>query len=148
MVVLSRKIEDTTEIAKNVLDYVVKHNDKHSAIIIGLYGDLGAGKTAFVKEIANVTGIKENISSPTFVILKRYGIEDLKFKNLIHIDAYRLESGEELEKLGLGEIIKNPENIIFIEWPNNVKDILPNNIIKIHFEFIDENTRKIEYDFS
>ncbi len=136
-------IKDLNNIAKQMLDIIVK-NDTKNAIVVGLYGNLGAGKTAFVKEIAKIIGIKENISSPTFVILKRYEIKNLKFKNLVHIDAYRLENGKDLESLKWSEIIRNPDNLIFIEWPDRVKKALPKNILKIYFEFVDEETRRIE----
>ncbi|MFQ5662136.1 MAG: tRNA (adenosine(37)-N6)-threonylcarbamoyltransferase complex ATPase subunit type 1 TsaE, partial [Candidatus Paceibacteria bacterium] len=61
----------------------------------------------------------------------------------IHIDAYCLESASELKSLGWEEISKNSKNIIFIEWPENVKEILPKDKQEIHFKFIDENTREI-----
>jgi tRNA threonylcarbamoyladenosine biosynthesis protein TsaE len=154
VVILSKKLEDTRNTARKVLDYAVKCADGNSATVIGLYGDLGAGKTAFVKEIASVVGIKENVLSPTFVILKRYDIKNRTkqysevFKNLIHIDAYRLEGSNNLEQLNWNEISKNSENIIFIEWPDNIKEVLPNNIIKVYFKFIDEDTREIKYNFN
>jgi len=144
-VVISKKIEDTGEVARRVLDYAKKRRDMSGATVVGLYGDLGAGKTAFVKEVTKITGIKENAPSPTFVILKKYKTSDKKFKKLIHIDAYRLGDEKELKQLNWSEIIKNPENIIFVEWAERIKKSLPKDMIKIYFEFVDENTRKIEW---
>ena len=66
------------------------------------------------------------------------------FEHLIHIDAYRLGSGDELLHLGWEEIAKNPKNIIFIEWPERVSEILPEDIKKIYFTFVDASSRKIE----
>lgn len=116
----------------------LKHKTNH-AIVIGLEGELGSGKTAFVQKFAKAMGIKEHITSPTFVILKQYG-------NLIHIDAYRLKNSEELNALGLQELIQDPHNIIMIEWANLVADILPNDRITIHFEHASEGKRKISID--
>ena len=118
------------------------------AIIIGLLGDLGSGKTAFVQSVAKVLKIEKYITSPTFVIQKRYKINfsEVSFKNLIHIDAYRLDCGSELLNLGWEEIISNPKNVIFIEWPEKVKDILDSDIKKIYFKFVDDKTRKISYE--
>ncbi len=120
-----------------------KHKTNH-AIIIGLEGELGSGKTTFVQKFAKALGIKEHITSPTFVILKKYQIPSTKYQYVIHIDAYRLKTGEELNKLGIQELIQDPRNIIMIEWANLVADILPNDRITIHFEHVDENTRKIQ----
>lgn len=115
------------------------------ATVVGLYGDLGAGKTTFTQSAARSLGVSERVASPTFLIMKRFKIKDLrlKFKNLIHVDAYRLKSGEELRKLGFEELLQGRGNLIFIEWADLVEDILPSNHLGIHFEFIDENTRKI-----
>src|SRR3972149_11730179 len=104
---ISRSLADTNNIAK---DIVKKLNGEHkTAKVIGLYGNLGAGKTAFAQELARELGIKEKVVSPTFVIMKRFVIPKSKFKNMIHIDAYRLEKGAELEKLGWADIISDPE---------------------------------------
>ena len=68
----------------------------------------------------------------------------LFLKRLIHIDAYRLNSGRELQDLNFEEIVNNKNNIVVIEWPENVKEILPDDHIKIYCEFIDENTRQFD----
>ncbi|MCK4386905.1 MAG: tRNA (adenosine(37)-N6)-threonylcarbamoyltransferase complex ATPase subunit type 1 TsaE [Candidatus Pacebacteria bacterium] len=117
------------------------------AAVIGLQGNLGSGKTTFVQCVAKILEIEQYITSPTFVIQKKYKVNKpgINFVNLIHIDAYRLNSGEELARLGWREIAANPKNIIFIEWPKRVEEILPSDAIKLHFEFIDEQTRKISY---
>lgn len=118
------------------------------ALVIGLVGDLGSGKTTFTQVVAKILGVKELVVSPTFVIQKRYLINSEKcyFKNLIHIDAYRLESGKELLSLNWEEIKNNSENLIFIEWPEKVNEVLPKDIKIIKFEFVDENTREISYE--
>ena len=107
------------------------------ATVIALIGELGAGKTTFVQKFARACGITEPVLSPTFVILKKYG-------NLIHIDAYRLENSHELEKLGIHDLMADPNNVILIEWADRVADILPDDCITIHFEYVDEHRRKIQ----
>jgi tRNA threonylcarbamoyladenosine biosynthesis protein TsaE len=123
---------------------VVSSGKKERATILALSGDLGAGKTTITKEIANILGVKENVISPTFVIMKIYQIKNKVFKNLIHIDAYRLDKSEELLKIGWEEISKNKENLIIIEWPERVPDCLPVDIYRIDLEHRDENTRLIK----
>src|SRR3990167_5499282 len=115
------------------------------ATVVALQGDLGSGKTTFAQAFGKVLGVEENMPSPTFVIMKFYNINWKGFKKLIHIDAYRLEKESELLHLGWEEIIKEPENLILIEWPENVAGIIPADAKKIFFKFIDETTREISY---
>lgn len=118
---------------------------ENRALVVGLSGDLGAGKTAFSQRMAKLLGVGDVVNSPTFVIQKNYLTQNPVFKNFVHIDAYRLEGGEEIEKLKFRELLKTPETLIFIEWPEKVAEILPKNTIMLSFESIDENTRKISY---
>lgn len=141
--IVSNSIADTQKLAKEWLASLP--TTKAESTVVGLYGNLGSGKTAFTQSVAKELGISGPITSPTFVIEKIYETNHPQFKRLIHIDAYRLEKGRELEDLNFEEIVSNPNNLIMIEWPENVKEILPYDHIKIYCEFIDENTR--EYKF-
>jgi tRNA threonylcarbamoyladenosine biosynthesis protein TsaE len=119
--------------------------------------ELGAGKTQFVKGIAKEVGIKSNVNSPTFILIKEYPFEYEGAKaNLVHIDAWRLESIEELKKLELEDYIKDG-NILTVEWAGKAQDYLggltntglTQKVIKIYVEikYIDLNTRTIKiYD--
>lgn len=113
------------------------------ATVVGLYGDLGSGKTTFVQAAAKALGVGAHISSPTFLIMKRFTIYDSGFKNLIHIDAYRLKSGEELRKLGFTDLLADPTNLIFVEWADHVAELLPKDHIRFFFEFVDDSTRSL-----
>lgn len=117
------------------------------ALVVRLSGDLGAGKTALVKEAARFFGIEETLTSPTFVILKEYAIEKetSPFRKLVHIDAYRLKNKEELEYLGWKELITNSSNIIFLEWPEMVKGIEAPYAVDIHLEIVESEKRKLSY---
>ncbi len=139
---LSKSAEDTKEIARNFLNSIEARN---SATVVALKGDLGAGKTNFTQAVGDIIGVKENMHSPTFVIQKVYSIDWKGFKNLVHIDAYRIEEESELLHLGWEEIINESENLIFIEWPENVAGIIPQSAIEVSLKFIDENTREISY---
>ena len=141
---ISKSLKETNEIAGDFLKEIEKNkNDK--AVIVGLFGDLGSGKTAFTQEIGKLLQVREVITSPTFVIEKIYQLDGKNnFKNLIHIDAYRLDSGKELTSLGFKEISEDSNNLILIEWPELVADILPPDLVKINFKFISENEREIE----
>lgn len=120
------------------------------ATVVGMSGELGSGKTAFVKEVARVLGITEDITSPTFVIEKIYqlpaNMNPTSFSHLIHIDAYRIEDSKELLVLGWDKIISDPKNLILVEWPENIKEILPASTSYIKCEFVDENSRAYTLD--
>lgn len=132
------------EIAQQVVDCVVASKKLDHATIVALSGDLGAGKTTLTQAIARSLGVVENIQSPTFVILKRYALHDTRYTSLIHIDAYRLRSASELEKLNWQEYVSNPDNLIVIEWPEQVAELLPEQTIRINLEHVSDAERKIE----
>ncbi len=94
--------------------------------IIALEGELGAGKTTLTQYLAKAFGIKEKVTSPTFVLMKVYQIQDRKSKiqNLIHVDCYRLDDPQELFYLGIEEYLNNPEAIVIIEWADKIEKYL------------------------
>ena len=117
----SNSIEQTQIIAANWLADIAKtHSQRDEALVVGLSGHLGSGKTAFVKALAKELGIKEEITSPTFVIMKIFDTANEVFPRLIHIDAYRLERREELEAIQWEKLVSDKKNLIMIEWPENV----------------------------
>lgn len=140
-------LEETAVFAGELLADLSPREDGR-ATVLALSGDLGAGKTAFVKSLATHLGITEHITSPTFVIMKRYEIQETRddgFKTLVHIDAYRMKDGHELLVLGWEELLNNPKNLIAIEWPELVKDVMPENAIQLTFAHVDENTRSVSH---
>ncbi len=129
---VAKNMEETVAVAEVFLREIlnIKRAEK-GATIVGLSGDLGAGKTAFTQAVAKHLGIKNKITSPTFVLMKKYPLKsktEIKSKNhkfLIHIDAYRLKNEKELLDLGWAEILDNDEHLVFIEWPEMVKKAIP-----------------------
>jgi len=134
----TKSVEETQNIAKKLAKEILK---KKSAVVIGLQGELGGGKTTFVQGFAKGLGIKEKILSPTFIIFKRFSIKD---KNFYHFDCYRLQKTKELLDLGFKEIISDPQNIIAIEWADKIKKIMPKKTIWINFKFVNETSRVID----
>jgi tRNA threonylcarbamoyladenosine biosynthesis protein TsaE len=108
--------------------------------VIALHGNLGSGKTTFVQGFAKGLGIEKNIISPTFIIMRTYIAGD---KNFYHVDLYRIESDKDVEGLGLLELIRDPQNIVVIEWPDKIEHLLPENRVDIYFEYLGDDKRKI-----
>ena len=136
-------------IAKEIVDGLQAGN---TATIIALSGDLGAGKTTLTQQIAKELGITSNVISPTFVIMKTYELNSGRnfapanlAPHLIHIDAYRLKSHTELLTLGFTELLADPQNLILIEWPEMVSEIIPENAIQIKLSHKSEEEREIEF---
>ncbi len=137
-------LENLSNIARDIIKKA--HDQKsNSAVVVALQGDLGAGKTTLTQEIARVLFIKERVISPTFIIMKKYEAIDEKFKYLIHIDAYRLEKSEELFKLGFQKLLEDKDNLIIIEWPENVPDCIPKNAIRVKLSHEIDNSHSIEF---
>ena len=115
--------------------------------ILALSGDLGTGKTHFVKGLALGLGIKQTINSPTFVVLKKYPLPKPhgQIKYLIHLDCYRLNSAEELLDLGWDEFINDPTNLVVVEWAEKIKSALPTKARWIKFKSLSENKRQIKF---
>ncbi len=140
MIIKSKSPKKTKEIAGRLaVKLLVKHDIKHS-IVVALEGELGAGKTQFTKGFAKALGVKQSVTSPTFVLMKPYKI---KRGTLYHIDAYRLKDHRDLITLGVGELIKDRANILLIEWSDRVKKILPKKYTKVHIDHLDKTSRKI-----
>ncbi len=153
---LSKNIKETEKIAKTFLDKILKGKKKHKgALVVGLSGDLGAGKTAFTKLVTKHLGIKERVFSPTYVIMKKYSLARRRgsaqrargsnYKFFFHIDAYRLESEKELLHLGWEEIIGNDEHLVFIEWPENISKAMPKHSKFVQISSKDNGHRNFKF---
>ena len=127
--ITTRNEMETIELAQNF------ESEKFPNMVICLDGELGSGKTVFTKGLANGLGIEENITSPTFTIIKEYLYGELP---LYHMDVYRLDG----DTTGVGiEEYFNKGGIVVIEWAKTIKDILPEERLEIKFKVIDENKR-------
>lgn len=113
--------------------------------IICLEGDLGSGKTTFIKGLAKGLGIKNAVTSPTFLMIKKYEIKrgGCAARSFYHIDCYRADNVQKLQFLGIEDILKEKSAITAIEWPEKIKDYIPERAITIKFEWVSENERKI-----
>lgn len=133
--------EDLSGLAFKVAEILLTARTPRAKVIL-LKGDLGAGKTTFARELAEVLGIDKNeVNSPTFVLKKEYNAQHPIFKKLIHVDAYRFNEKSEAKILGLDEDLKDESTLIAIEWPNKMPYIEPD--LEIVFAVSDDTTRDI-----
>tara|TARA_Y100001960_G_C14176866_1_gene588228 strand:+ start:162 stop:578 length:417 start_codon:yes stop_codon:yes gene_type:complete len=105
-----------------------------------LYGDLGTGKTTFVKGVLNAFNYKYDVTSLTLSLINEYEA----IKKVIHIDCYREKNVKRWINLGIIDYF-NDSSIVIIEWPEVLKDILPDNTIKIQFKHLEVNKREIKF---
>ena len=119
----------TTKSEKETFNFAKNYATKlKGGEIIGLIGDLGAGKTIFAKGLAEGLEIKQIVNSPTFVLMKIYDCQNHKtIKNLVHIDAYRIESVKDIIAIGANEYFNKKNTVTVIEWADKIKKILPQN---------------------
>ncbi len=129
----SRNESDTLEIAQNM------ESEKFPNMVICLIGELGSGKTVFVKGFAQALGITENITSPTFNLVKEYLHGEMP---LYHMDVYRLEGS--LDNVGFDDYF-NKNGVSIVEWSDLISDILPEERLEIEFKVVNENTRLLVF---
>lgn len=147
MEITAQNEKETTKIAVLLAKAVVgKPPQTGGAVVVGLTGELGSGKTTFVRGFAEALEVKEMVKSPTFLLIKKYNLPKKlrNFKRLFHIDAYRLESEEDLKVLGFKKILDDKENIVFVEWADKIKRLLPKETLLIQFDYLEKDKRKIK----
>lgn len=127
-------IQDIEKIAINLIKQFPNHR------IFALYGKMGAGKTTFIKAICSVLGSTDNVTSPTFALINEYNSADLS--SIFHFDFYRIESMEEAYDLGYEDYLYSG-SYCFIEWPEMIEPLLPENIVKIKIEVQADESRVI-----
>lgn len=138
-------LKELNSFAKNFLTALEnKTINCQQATVVALLGDLGAGKTTFVQSVAKELNIEEIVTSPTFTIMKGYKIPTNQFfTRLIHVDAYRFELLEEVKPLKLEEIFVDPKTLVFIEWAEKIRPILPTNTLFLNFKISANEGREI-----
>lgn len=157
--------DEMKNIAKQILEKESVRVSKDHATLITFSGDLGAGKTTLIQEIAKELAIKEVLQSPTFTIYKTYsisqnsessphpeplstsvekGVGSYPWKYLVHGDMYRLDHSDEMKLLGWDQLISDPENLVCIEWPEKIADIIPEWAARVTLEHQqDSDTRNV-----
>lgn len=131
--------KETNTLAKKFASRIKKRE------VVGFTGDLGTGKTTFIKALLKELGVNGKIVSPTFVIAKSFSLTKNKsITKIHHIDAYRIDCKKDIIGTGIEDILKDKTAISVIEWAENIKEILPQRTIWIRFDYGEkENERHI-----
>lgn len=139
---MERTISQLEELRVCAKELVSSLKKRDTATLITLSGELGAGKTTFSQMVGEELGVNESMVSPTFVLEKVYALDGAhEFSKLIHMDAYRLKSGDELSALGFAELLADTGNIILLEWPERVVDALPLATVAITLRVHEDGAR-------
>jgi tRNA threonylcarbamoyladenosine biosynthesis protein TsaE len=132
------------QVALQIFAHATKQREVSHGVVITLSGDLGSGKTTLAQEICKLLGVVEHVSSPTFVIQKRYALAHVDFDTLVHIDAYRLTKGSELALLGFEKDCENPRTITLLEWPEQVQEVIPAYAYQVALAHVSSDMREIQ----
>lgn len=128
-----------------VIADIVSWKQAHTegSLVLTLVGDLGAGKTTFTQVFGRYLGVEEVITSPTFTIMKQYALDHELFDTLVHIDAYRLETIDEVKPLRLSEVFGRDKILVCVEWPERIAESLPKNVVAMEITHTEGETRQV-----
>ena len=135
---LSQSADETVSIAKEIAKKI------KPGTVIALSGNLGSGKTTFIKGLAEGFGLKDHnqVTSPTFALMHIYPSKP----QINHFDLYRLESVKEVQDIGFEEFISDSNVVTCVEWAEKAASLMPKDVLKINFEVLGESLRKISMD--
>lgn len=141
MIFLSRNEKETQKLGMKVAKKI------SGGLILLLEGNLGSGKTTFLKGLARELGIKKPLRSPTFNLMRVYRLKNnQKIKTFIHLDCYRVKNAQEIMEIGLFDYLKEKQTLTAIEWPEKILNQLKKyKTKKIRFKVLNEDKRKINY---
>ena len=136
MEIIIKDIEHIREAAREFIENIGE------ARVFAFYGKMGAGKTTFVKAICEELGVDDVITSPTFAIVNEYTAAE--GDSIFHFDFYRIKRLEEVYDMGYEDYFYSGA-LCFIEWPELIEDILPDDAVRVSITEQEDNTRKVSF---
>lgn len=134
------KIKSIEEIAKAAMEFVAAMGDRK---VFAFYGKMGAGKTTFIKAVCEELGVEDVINSPTFAIVNEY--VDGKGESIYHFDFYRIKNLQEVRDIGYEDYVYSG-NVCFMEWPELIEDLLPDDAVKVTIEEEMDGGRVVQFE--
>lgn len=130
-----KSIKTINETARQFIDQIGKNT------IFAFNGNMGAGKTTFIKAICETMGVKETVNSPTFSIVNEYEAADGRI--IYHFDCYRINKIEEALEIGIEDYLYSG-NLCFLEWSENIAPLLPNSVVNVKITELENGERSVE----
>ena len=137
MEIVINNIKDINKAARTFIDYMPEGN------VIAFYGNMGAGKTTFIKALCEELGVEDEVTSPTFAIVNEYTCNNAPSK-IYHFDFYRIKKLEEVYDMGYEDYFYS-DSLCLIEWPELIEELLPDDVTKVHIIEEPDASRKIVY---
>jgi tRNA threonylcarbamoyladenosine biosynthesis protein TsaE len=137
MEIVINNIKDINKAARTFIDYMPEGN------VIAFYGNMGAGKTTFIKALCEELGVEDEVTSPTFAIVNEYTCTNAPSK-IYHFDFYRIKKLEEVYDMGYEDYFYS-DSLCLIEWPELIEELLPDDVTKVHIIEQPDGSRKIVY---
>ena len=134
-------IKDISEIAEAAKEFVAAMGDR---TVFAFYGKMGAGKTTFIKAVCEELGVQDVINSPTFAIVNEY--MDGEGEPIYHFDFYRIKNQQEVLDIGYEDYVYSG-NVCFMEWPELIENLLPDDAVKVTIEE-EEDGRRVKFSQS
>ena len=131
-------IENTESIAQAARQFVEAMGERR---VFAFYGKMGAGKTTFIKAICEAMGVEDTVTSPTFAIVNEYGVNE-GFRSVYHFDFYRIKNLREAYDIGYEDYFYSGSPC-FIEWPELVEELLPENTVRVSIEVEEDGARTV-----
>ncbi|MCR5312456.1 MAG: tRNA (adenosine(37)-N6)-threonylcarbamoyltransferase complex ATPase subunit type 1 TsaE [Bacteroidaceae bacterium] len=136
MEIIIKDVDSIDESAKQFVDAMGENT------VFAFYGKMGAGKTTFIKAVCEALGVTDVINSPTFAIVNEY--LDGKGNPIYHFDFYRIKKEQEVLDIGYEDYVYSG-NVCFMEWPELIEDLLPEDAVKVTIEELADGTRKVAF---
>lgn len=137
MEIVINNIKDINKAARTFIDYMPEGN------VIAFYGNMGAGKTTFIKALCEELGVEDEVTSPTFAIVNEYTCTNAPSK-IYHFDFYRIKKLEEVYDMGYEDYFYS-DSLCLIEWPELIEELLPDDVTKVYIIEQPDGSRKIVY---
>lgn len=131
------KIESLDQIDDAATEFIKAMGDN---TVFAFYGEMGAGKTTFIKAICENLGVSDSINSPTFAIVNEYRSDSGEL--IYHFDFYRINKIEEAFDFGYEDYFYSG-SLCFIEWPEKIESLLPNDTVNVHIKVQEDDSRKV-----
>ncbi len=146
MEIFTHSAQETEELGQKIAARILKKGSGAHSTILALYGELGSGKTTFVRGFGRGLGLPHRFLSPTFIIVREYPLETGFFRRFYHVDLFRTETEADLTDFGFTEIFADPGHLVVIEWAERLGLLLPNDRIDVNFMHKNNDKRVISID--